>query len=71
MSSVKKMPTEDGPLEGFRELYDEHVACPWCHSQNTEVASPFGGTVSEIIFRCRDCKNAFGWMKWEMRLPQS
>jgi C4-type Zn-finger protein len=66
----KKLVESDGPLQDFRDLYDEHVACPWCKSINTEVANPFGGTVSEIIFRCRDCNNAFGWMKWEMRQPQ-
>jgi hypothetical protein len=70
--TVTKKPAVDqnAALEDFRGLYDGHVACPWCKSHNTEVANPFGGTVSEIIFRCCDCNNAFGWMKWEMRLPQ-
>lgn len=38
--------------------------CPWCESADTEVVSPFGGTVSEILLRCLSCGEGFGWMKW-------
>lgn len=54
----------------FRRDFGKSVACPWCNSKNNEIANPFGGTVSEITFRCLDCKNTFGWMKWEKRLPE-
>jgi C4-type Zn-finger protein len=58
-----------GQREVFGEQYDEQVACPWCGSKNTRVASPFGGTVSEISMKCEECQSTFGWMKWEGKLP--
>lgn len=54
----------------FRRDFGKEVACPWCRSRNNEIANPFGGTVSEITLWCLDCKNTFGWMKWEKRLPE-
>ena len=54
----------------FSDEYDEHVACPWCESTETHVVCPFGGTVSEVLFKCRDCESTFGWMKWENRIPK-
>jgi C4-type Zn-finger protein len=67
METPKK--PSDGPRRAFGELYDETVACPWCESEDTEVISPFGGTVSEVSMRCRSCKSTFGWMKWQGKLP--
>ncbi|MEP1473033.1 MAG: hypothetical protein ABJK25_18800 [Halieaceae bacterium] len=64
---VKK--PDQGPKQAFGDLYDEQVACPWCESKQTEVVSPFGGTVSEISMKCNDCHSTFGWMKWEGKLP--
>ena len=56
-----------GPIERFGREFDRHVDCAWCGSGNTKISSPFGGTVSEIIFTCGDCGETFGWMKWEHR----
>ena len=58
-----------GQQEVFGDLFDNTVKCPWCESTDTEVVSPFGGTVSEISMKCDDCKSTFGWMKWEGKLP--
>ena len=49
----------------FAARYDGHVACPRCGSEDTHVSSPFGGTVSEMLFQCGACGDGFGWMKWE------
>lgn len=54
----------------FSDQYDQEVACPWCESVDTRVVSPFGGTVSEVLFRCEACESVFGWMKWESRIPK-
>jgi transcription elongation factor Elf1 len=58
-----------GPRRVFAQQYDRHVDCPWCKSTDTYVVSPFGGTVSEVSFMCRECNSAFGWMKWEHKAP--
>lgn len=68
-SKEKKSGSTKEFSEAFRREFGEDVACPWCKSKNNEIANPFGGTVSEITFRCLECKNVFGWMKWEKRLP--
>ena len=54
----------------YADHFDEKVICPWCESDQNHVVSPFGGTVSEILFQCDSCENAFGWMKWDKRLPE-
>lgn len=51
----------------FAARYDGHVPCPRCGSDDTHVSSPFGGTVSEMLFQCGACGDGFGWMKWEHR----
>jgi len=57
------------PVSVFRDSYDQEVKCAWCDSSNTKVISPFGSTVSEVLFKCNSCKNTFGWMKWEHKQP--
>jgi|TARA_B110000495_G_C22997936_1_gene588588 hypothetical protein len=59
----------ESPVSVFRDSYDQEVKCAWCDSFETEVISPFGGTVSEVLFKCNNCKNTFGWMKWEQKQP--
>ncbi|MGI9201136.1 MAG: hypothetical protein ACR2QL_08765 [Woeseiaceae bacterium] len=49
--------------------YDEEVACPWCESTKTRLVSPYGPSVAEMMFKCMDCAQSFGWLKWEHRLP--
>ncbi|MEH6592560.1 MAG: hypothetical protein V7746_20000 [Halioglobus sp.] len=69
MSADEVKKPSKGAEEAFGDLYDEQVACPWCESKNTQVVSPFGGTVSEISMKCNDCQSTFGWMKWQGKLP--
>jgi hypothetical protein len=69
MNAAPEKGKQPGP-DNFADEYDEHVACPWCESTETHVVSPFGGTVSEVLFKCRDCESTFGWMKWENRIPK-
>ena len=51
--------------------YDETVACPWCESTNTRLVSPYGPSVADMMFKCMDCAQSFGWLKWEHRLPEA
>jgi len=53
------------------EAYDNEVCCPWCESDNTRLVSPYGPSVAEMMFKCLDCAQSFGWMKWEHRLPEA
>ena len=69
MSTGKPKKSGQGQQEVFGDLYNEQVACPWCESKNTRMASLFGGTVSEISMRCEDCNSTFGGRKWEGKLP--
>ena len=66
----KTNPPPGGVSNPYARQYDRYVECPWCNSQETHVVSPFGGTVSEILMKCDNCKNTFGWMKWEHRKRQ-
>ena len=50
--------------------YDEQVCCPWCESVNTRLVSAYGPSVAEMMFKCMDCEQSFGWLKWENRLPE-
>ncbi len=50
---VAKSPSISPP---FAATFDRHVACPRCGSENTRVTSPFGGTVSEMLFQCQGLK---------------
>jgi transcription elongation factor Elf1 len=63
-------PKTDREQKVFKDEYDQTVECPWCKSTDTQVASPFGGTVSEILFKCNGCKQTFGWMKWQHKMPE-
>ena len=50
--------------------FDGTIACPWCESKNTRLVSPYGPSVAEMMFKCQDCEQSFGWLKWEHRLPE-
>jgi transposase-like protein len=39
------------------------VKCPFCDSADVKVESPFGGSVSEMLFRCAGCRSFFHWVK--------
>ena len=55
----------------FNDAFDDKIECPWCASTKTEVSSPFGGTVSEILFKCKACNEGFGFMKWDERFQEN
>lgn len=50
-----------------RTVSGPDIQCPWCQSENHRVASAFGGSVSEVLMQCNDCKASFGWMKWNAK----
>jgi ring-1,2-phenylacetyl-CoA epoxidase subunit PaaD len=41
----------------------EHVTCPYCESDNTELKSPFGPTLCRSLHYCHNCKQAFEQFK--------
>lgn len=41
----------------------EHVNCPYCDSDNTELKSPFGPTLCRSLHYCHNCKQAFEQFK--------
>ena len=45
------------------------VRCPHCAGADLEVASLFGGSISEVLFQCRSCRSHFNWIKWRGRMP--
>lgn len=42
---------------------EEHIACPLCNSENTEVVSRFGATACKALYKCNDCKEPFEYFK--------
>jgi len=42
----------------------EHVACPFCEQEDTELHSPFGPQLSVATYWCRRCHTAFDFLKW-------
>jgi transcription elongation factor Elf1 len=71
MIKLKKVTKPVKPNPVFAARYDGTVDCPWCESSNSKLSSPFGSTVSEMIFICGDCGETFGWMKWEEKRDHS
>jgi ring-1,2-phenylacetyl-CoA epoxidase subunit PaaD len=41
----------------------EHVPCPYCDSENTELKTPFGPTLCRSMHYCHQCKQAFEQFK--------
>jgi len=41
----------------------EHVVCPYCDSDNTEMKSPFGPTLCRSLHYCDNCRQAFEQFK--------
>lgn len=35
------------------------VACPFCHSENTRITSPFGSTACKALHYCDNCRQPF------------
>ncbi len=45
------------------------VRCPHCASEALTMVSLFGSSVSEVMFRCGQCRTVFNWVKWRGTLP--
>jgi hypothetical protein len=45
----------------------EHVKCPFCEGEETELHSPFGPQLSVATYWCRPCHTAFDFVKWMPR----
>ncbi|MGP4727579.1 PaaD-like zinc ribbon domain-containing protein [Agrobacterium deltaense] len=46
------------------------VRCTHCDGDNVRMESLFGGSVSEVLYRCLDCRSFFHWVKWRDDLRQ-
>lgn len=49
------------PLE--RSATERSVACPQCHSQETEYISEFASTACKALYKCRSCGEPFDYFK--------
>lgn len=48
------------PGQGAEALFTRsNLACPRCHSTNTERISAFGSTACKALHRCLDCREPF------------
>jgi ring-1,2-phenylacetyl-CoA epoxidase subunit PaaD len=48
------------PGQGTAALFARsNVACPRCHSTNTERISAFGSTARKALHRCLNCREPF------------
>jgi ring-1,2-phenylacetyl-CoA epoxidase subunit PaaD len=48
----------------------DHVTCPFCEGEDTELYSPFGGQLSVATYWCTPCRSPFEWIKWRPRGPK-
>jgi ring-1,2-phenylacetyl-CoA epoxidase subunit PaaD len=62
------MPTPFRPTAAELNLPD-HVRCPFCEHEETELHSAFGPQLSVATYWCRRCHTAFDWIK--RQLPSS
>jgi hypothetical protein len=52
-----------------RELgMPEHVPCPFCRGEDTELHSAFGPQLSVATYWCTPCRSPFEWIKWSSRV---
>jgi C4-type Zn-finger protein len=47
------------------EETERQVACPFCHSTDTEMIALFGMQMMTSQYYCRHCRSAFEAVKWE------
>lgn len=47
----------------------DHVPCPFCEQQVTELHSAFGPQLSVATYWCRLCHSPFEFIKWQHRSP--
>ncbi|WP_407175966.1 1,2-phenylacetyl-CoA epoxidase subunit PaaD [Bradyrhizobium sp. STM 3562] len=52
------------PASSRRALFGmQHVACPQCGSDDTELLSEFGSTSCKALWRCKSCREPFDYFK--------
>jgi ring-1,2-phenylacetyl-CoA epoxidase subunit PaaD len=52
------------PASSRRALFGvQHVACPQCGSEETELLSEFGSTSCKALWRCKRCREPFDYFK--------
>jgi ring-1,2-phenylacetyl-CoA epoxidase subunit PaaD len=52
------------PQGSRRALFGvQHVKCPQCGSDNTELLSEFGSTSCKALWRCKACREPFDYFK--------
>jgi ring-1,2-phenylacetyl-CoA epoxidase subunit PaaD len=52
------------PASSRRALFGiQHVACPQCGSDHTELLSEFGSTSCKALWRCESCREPFDYFK--------
>jgi ring-1,2-phenylacetyl-CoA epoxidase subunit PaaD len=56
------VPPQDA-VHSARQLKAVPIACPRCHSVNTECISQFGSTPCKALHRCRECLEPFECFK--------
>lgn len=63
--ALKKFGLAPPPLHGGLIELDilEHIQCPYCDSDNTEMKTPFGPTLCRSMHYCHNCKQAFEQFK--------
>lgn len=44
-------------------LGDKDIICPHCKSMNTILASQFGSTPCQSLYKCKDCLEPFNYFK--------
>ena len=52
--------TQERPI---RLVPRQSIACPRCHSENTERLSQFGSTACKSLYRCMACREPFEYFK--------
>ncbi len=52
------------PASSRRALFGvQHVACPRCGSERTELLAEFGSTSCKALWRCTSCREPFDYFK--------
>ena len=52
-----------GPIPLTLTLGSRNVSCPRCGSSATTETSPFSATACKALYRCRDCREPFEYVK--------
>lgn len=52
-----------GPIPLTLSARPRHVACPLCGSSNTAETAAFSATACKALYRCRQCREPFEYVK--------